>query len=343
MNVEIVGKVDFFTDNKIVRDTILKGKHRDRLANHGDLWADIFEKIEQKGLEVKVYWMPSHTDTQPTKKEKAPEWMKDWHVQGNKAADELAVAAASLHEIPKEQADKIIKIYKDLHNIQNRIIEVTKMYPQRKYNKTILDNVSENKPTYKDQLLDLLQSYQHDCIIHNNRLHCSKCNSSIHIKATHIKDFISSSCLSPEETYCFAVGHQHTHHSHRMKIYGGVYMCTRCGGTGSRKLIKLARPCEAPTYRGQQNIDAYAAGTAPAGYKGWPYKKIHLQENISVNNVQTLVDRMHKKYKNEYEKPYVYDADDDSAFDDEPDHTDHTVEEAEDLPPATGGSESESD
>lgn len=78
MNVEIVGKVDFFTDNKIVRDTRLKGKQRARLANHGDLWADIFEKIEQKGLEVKVYWMPSHTDTQPKKKEKAPEWMKEW-------------------------------------------------------------------------------------------------------------------------------------------------------------------------------------------------------------------------------------------------------------------------
>lgn len=103
MNIEVVGKIDFFTDNKIVRDTILKGKHRARLANHGDLWAEICEQIEKKKLEVKVYWMPSHTDTQPKKKnEKAPEWMKKWHVKGNKAADELAVAAASLHEIPKE-------------------------------------------------------------------------------------------------------------------------------------------------------------------------------------------------------------------------------------------------
>ena len=72
-------------------------------------------------------------------------------------------------------------------------------------------------------------------------------------------------------------------------------MCTKCGGTGSRKLIKLARQCEPPTDRGQQNIDAYAAGTAPAGYKGWPYTRVHLQENIAVNNVQTLVDRTHKK------------------------------------------------
>jgi len=47
-NIEIVGKIDFFTDNKIVRDTILKGKLRARLANHGDLWAEISEQIERK-------------------------------------------------------------------------------------------------------------------------------------------------------------------------------------------------------------------------------------------------------------------------------------------------------
>lgn len=71
-------------------------------------------------------------------------------------------------------------------------------------------------------------------------------------------------------------------------------MCTECGGTGSRKLIKLPGGCKKPTVQGQYNIDAYAAGTAPAGYKGWPYKRVHLSENVLVNNVQTLVDRMHK-------------------------------------------------
>ena len=117
-------------------------------------------------------------------------------------------------------------------------------------------------------------------------------------------------------------------------------MCILCGGTGSRKLVKLARPCEAPTNPGKHNIDAYAAGKPPAGYKGWPYKKVHLQENIAVNNVQTHVDRMHKKYKHEYEKQETYDADADSAFEEGPDQSD---EVAEDLQPVTGGSESESD
>ena len=148
-----------------------------------------------------------------------------------------------------------------------------------------------------DKLIDKIEQSQHDCIIHNNRLYCSKCQACIHVRAAHIEDFIKSSCLPTQHNYCFAVGHQHTHHSHRMVIYGGIYMCTKCGSTGSRKLMQLSRECKPPKTRGQQNIDAYAAGTSPAGYNNWPYKRVHLDENIAVNNVQTLVDRMHNNIK----------------------------------------------
>ena len=95
-----------------------------------------------------------------------------------------------------------------------------------------------------------------------------------------------------------------------------------------------------PKTREQQNIGAYAAGTTPAGYKNWPYKRVHLDENIAVNNVQTLVDRMHKKYKNEYDKQntHVYDADNDSAFDEDPEEMAQYEREE-----CVSGSESESD
>ena len=88
---------------------MLKGNHRARLANLCDLWAEILERIEKKRLEVEVYWIPSRTDTQPKKKEEAPAWMKERHVKGNSAADALAIAAVRLHEIPKEQADRVTK------------------------------------------------------------------------------------------------------------------------------------------------------------------------------------------------------------------------------------------
>ena len=72
-------------------------------------------------------------------------------------------------------------------------------------------------------------------------------------------------------------------------------VCTRCGGTGSRKFVKLSKECISPTTRGQYNIEAYAGGEAPAGYKDWPYKRVHLNENIVISNVRILSDKMNLK------------------------------------------------
>jgi len=81
--------------------------------------------------------MPSHTDKHPEKKEKAPAWMQDWHVKGNNEADTLAGAAAALHEIPNRTAQPIIQLCTNLALIQNRLIQVTKMFPHRNHNTTI--------------------------------------------------------------------------------------------------------------------------------------------------------------------------------------------------------------
>jgi len=212
-HIEYAGKIDFFIDNKPARNTYHKGKHRARLACHADLWSEMFAILERKHIELNVYWMPSHTDKHKEKLEKAPTWMKDWHVAGNKVADELAGAAAELHAVPEEQAKTIIKIYRDLDLIQNRIIAVTKMFPQRKHNKTIHDNI-KYKPTYKDQIIEKLESSQHDCVIYGERLYCCGCNSNISIRAEHISEFIESSCLIPGRTMTYAVGEQHTQHTH---------------------------------------------------------------------------------------------------------------------------------
>jgi len=211
-NIELAGIIDFFTDNKIARDTYEKGKDRARLANHADLWSEIFQHIEDKYIDLRVYWIPSHTDKHPEKKEKAPPWMQEWHVKGNDEADTLAGAAAALHEIPSRIAQPIVKICTDLKLIQNRLITVTKMVPQRAHNKTILKNVVY-KPTYHDKILELMNSSKHDCILHNNRIHCYQCSSSIHIKAPNIRDFLESSCLPIQYTYSHAVGNLHTSHT----------------------------------------------------------------------------------------------------------------------------------
>jgi len=80
-------------------------------------------------------------------------------------------------------------------------------------------------------------------------------------------------------------------------------MCIKCGATGSRKLVKLARECKRPTAAGKINIDAYAEGRPLPKYEGWPYKRIHHDDNIIINNIQMQIDRIQKAYEQQYANP----------------------------------------
>jgi len=93
----------------------------------------------------------------------------------------------------------------------------------------------------------------------------------------------------------YAVGKQHTHQTHKITLYGGVYMCTTCGATASKKLEKLAIPCAKPTAHGKINTEAYIAGNPPTGFPKWPYEHIHLRENVIVNNIQLQIDQLHRQ------------------------------------------------
>ena len=105
--------------------------------------------------------------------------------------------------------------------------------------------------------------------------------------------------------------------THNIIIYGGVYMCTTCGATASKKLEKLARPCQNPTSHGKHNRDAYKARKPPAGFPKWPYKQIHLRENVIVNNVQLQVDQLHRQTLRQIYVPP------------QPSREEHQIEEAE--------------
>lgn len=85
--------------------------------------------------------MPSHTDTDPKMEGTVPGWMPEWHVKGNSGADISASAAAELDCVPEAEANKIVKVFGDFELIQNGLIDVTRMLPQRSYNKVIINNL----------------------------------------------------------------------------------------------------------------------------------------------------------------------------------------------------------
>jgi len=101
----------------------------------------------------------------------------------------------------------------------------------------------------------------------------------------------------------YAVGKLHTHHSHRICLYGGIYLCTKCGNTSAKKLIKLQAECKKPKAHGRYNLRSYERGTKPRGFPEWPLKKVHLIDTVIYNNMQMKVNAMHKKYAQQYEHP----------------------------------------
>jgi len=102
-------------------------------------------------------------------------------------------------------------------------------------------------------------------------------------------------------------------------IYGGIYLCVKCGATGSRKLVKLARECKHPTQAGKINRDAYAAGRPLPRYEGWPYKRVHHDDNIVINNFQMQLDRIQKVYEQPHLHPET-DSDNDIEYEDTSEH-----------------------
>jgi len=138
LHVEEAAVVDFFTDSKITKDTYYKGHKRAKFATNADLWVQLFNLIETKHVLLNIYWMPSHTDSQPHKKKLAPSWMQDWHVKGNNEADTLGNRGAEFHTIPLGKVQHIIDLVNNLVLIQNRLIYVTTLFPQRPHTKPVL-------------------------------------------------------------------------------------------------------------------------------------------------------------------------------------------------------------
>jgi len=185
-HAELAAAIDFFTDSKITKDTFYKGLQRAKLASNSDLWIELLDNIDNKGIVLNIHWMPSHTDTDPKKAAKAPEWMLSWHVNGNKEADNLAAAAALLHQLPPYVTDPITQKLTNLKLIQKRLIEITKLLPKRDSCKPNTTDIK--KLTKRDILLEKIASSNHRCLIHNNRITCTVCANSIPREAEPITD-----------------------------------------------------------------------------------------------------------------------------------------------------------
>ena len=143
---------------------------------------------------------------------------------------------------------------------------------------------------------------KHSLLIEGSRVHCLTCHGSVPIKASHIFDFIGSSCLVEEKYMSYAIGNLHTHPTHQVVLYGGVLFCKQCGSTGVNKAINLNNPCiparQDLNQYGLDNINKYDLGRAPRGFPNWPYNKIKMSQKVFIKTFQSQLDMLHAKQVN---------------------------------------------
>jgi len=92
------------------------------------------------------------------------------------------------------------------------------------------------------------------------------------------------------------IGNNHTHSTHSIKIYGGVYICTTCGNTAHNKVLELRKSCTRPKAHGQANLRAYKRGVAPRGFPDWPYKQIFSMHDVVLENIQGHINNIARAY-----------------------------------------------
>ena len=96
---------------------------------NADLFDDLFSSIELNQLTVTVRWLPSHLKEDPQKER--PDWVEDWHIEGNRQADHFAGLAAKLHIVPPAISKEILTRLDQLKCIQLRAAAIVKLLPYR--------------------------------------------------------------------------------------------------------------------------------------------------------------------------------------------------------------------
>jgi len=270
--VELNGFVNYFIDNQAVHDTFHKGKDRALMSQAADLFDRLFAVIRFRNITLDLKWMPSHlNDPEKAKKVKVPGFVTPWHIDGNVFIDNVATQAAALHRVSSSVADPILKRVNNLKLIQLRIAAIIKDLPSRKKRISV-------PPVPRRSLEGAMATSRHSVSLtaDSKSVCCLTCHSTISLKASHLYDFLDGSCQIPiKNLSVVAIGKQHSHPSHPIVLYGGVYLCTACGCVGRAKLRHLAGPCHSmPTSSSRKsNLDAFCKGGPLPGMPGWPFPR----------------------------------------------------------------------
>ena len=263
-----------YTDNLLVYNTFARGEEYAKTSLNADLWALIFKYIKGKSLSLAVLWFPSHLDD-PEKaeriKDKIPEWVTPWHIQGNAQADRLAESAAKFATIPPDIASPILMRLRQIRLVQRRLSHIICNLPSR--TKTTKEKSIKNPAL---SIEGLAEQSQHLVCFGSTRVVCTKCHQSHSLSSeTRAKKWLQTTCQAPtDDSYPpntkITIGNRTTHPSHRLAVKHGLVYCRYCGCySAGTHISKLADPCRPRTMHGEKALAALARGFPPPNVQ-WP-------------------------------------------------------------------------
>jgi hypothetical protein len=219
------------------------------MSANADLFKILFTHLKTKGVTLSMTWMPSHTAEKEGKVKVKPDWLQQWHVQANAYADTLATLAAKEHQISPEVAKPILQRLAKLKAVQLRLSFVLSQVASRQHpNKEKALRISK-----AERLQAAAMTSTHTITFSDSRISCAACKASVSVAAGHAADFVQAQCPGELLGTCIsvAVGKQHSHPTHNLRLYGGLLMCSKCGAIARNRLILLANVCKGfPKHQG---------------------------------------------------------------------------------------------
>ena len=265
----------FVSDSKVNIDLFYSGKERCLSSSNGDLWELAFKAIELKELNIRIRFVPGHTDT------KMP--ILDYPLRDkllNIAADELATRAAKANTFPPSISTPVLFSINLVKAIQKRLIACVLGFPAR----AKLNKVEERCPRPALASLEVLCAVSsHTTFRTDWKIHCVGCLAAVSLRSPFLRDWIASPCpcIATKHTdfshqpfkivgAAVAIGKAVSHFSHHLWSFRGLVYCNKCGARSVSVLHGLANQCQPPTLAGSQVLNAISNDKLPPGLDHWP-------------------------------------------------------------------------
>ena len=274
------------SDSLVNVDLYLRGKDAASSSANGDLWADIFQLIHSKSLEVSIRWSKGHASEENVLQYAIS--AKD--AFGNTVADSLADRAAQLHQVFTEDAFAT-KWHLDLvTRIQKRAVILLNLYGLRERQKIPKQN-SPKAATMSISGHAIASEHTFTCF--GKVLFCYNCHQTSPRGVAATKAWLATACRPDrilQATYTagtirptrvpqsseIRVGNASIHPTHTIMVFKGLYFCRSCSCYAIKKLEKLARPCD-PAGKGpddalrkRMTVLDFLQGKLPRGVNQWP-------------------------------------------------------------------------